>query len=344
MVGGRRGQVKDERFHLGPEHRTQLVGLPGPCGSVARGPGGQALAIVSGRPARVAVGEVAEHRDPRGKLGFLLDIQAPGLGLDAADDLRAIEALPVGGVDGDGELVVHPAAQRASAPLGQEELPGGGQVDLLQRAGRLLVEEVLQVVAAELEFVAVGAGVLLEVAILEIELEPLVDPADQGLPGPFRGVGVGGEVLVEGLADRVVEVALGLVAGGCLGVLERGALDVARRQLDAQALADPLGERGGAVVGVEEPVGRLLDLAVDHLQDHVLGRCPLEQALAERVHPLPLLIHDLVVFEKVLAGIEVPLLDLFLGTLDALGDHPALDGLALLASPAGVEDGRDPLA
>ena len=75
--------------------------------------------------------------------------------------------------------------------------------------GGLLVEELLEVVAAELELVAVGAGVLLEVAVLEVELEPLVGPAGQGLPGPFRRVGVGGEVLLHRLADRLVELALG---------------------------------------------------------------------------------------------------------------------------------------
>src|SRR5213076_99208 len=84
-------------------------------------------------------------------------------------------------------------------------------------------------------------------------------------------------------------------------------------------------------------------LAVDHLEDHVLGRGAFEQALAERVDALPLLVHDLVVFEEVVADIEVPLLDLLLGPLDAAADHPALDGLALLHAQPG-QHGGDPLA
>ena len=97
----------------------------------------------------------------------------------------------------------------------------------------------------------------------------------------------------------------------------------------------------GAVVVGEEPVDGVADLVVDHLQDRVLGRRAVEEPLAEAVDALPLVVHHLVVFEQVLADVEVALLDLLLGRLDPAGDHPALDGLALLHAEPG-EHGRRP--
>ena len=64
----------------------------------------------------------------------------------------------------------------------------------------------------------------------------------------------------------------------------------------------------GAVVVGQKPAWRRPDLAVDHLEDHFLGRGALEQALAERVDALALLVHHLVVFQQILADIEVALL------------------------------------
>src|SRR3984893_16052194 len=48
-----------------------------------------------------------------------------------------------------------------------------------------------------------------------------------------------------------------------------------------------------------------------------------------------LVVHDLVVFEQVLADVEVALLDLLLGPLDAPRHHAALDGLAVLHAHLG---------
>jgi hypothetical protein len=65
----------------------------------------------------------------------------------------------------------------------------------------------------------------------------------------------------------------------------------------------------------------------------------LQDVFPELVDRLALLVHDVVVFEEVLAGLEVPPLDLLLGPLDGLRNHGVLDRLALLhAEPA-----HDPL-
>ena len=70
---------------------------------------------------------------------------------------------------------------------------------------------------------------------------------------------------------------------------------------------------------------------------------PLRMLLAVAVDALALLVHDLVVFEQVLADLEVAFFDLLLGALDAARDHAALDGLALLHAQPG-EDVLHPLA
>ena len=71
------------------------------------------------------------------------------------DHLGLAQLRPPGRVDGQAELVVDPAGQRPAAPVVLEELAGRGQVDRLDRGARLLDEEFLEVVAAELELVAV---------------------------------------------------------------------------------------------------------------------------------------------------------------------------------------------
>ncbi len=57
-----------------------------------------------------------------------------------------------------------------------------------------------------------------------------------------------------------------------------------------------------------------------------MGGDPFEQALAERVDALALLVHDLVVFEQVLADVEVAFLDFLLG--------PSIRRLTILLSMA----------
>ena len=55
------------------------------------------------------------------------------------------------------------------------------------------------------------------------------------------------------------------------------------------------------------------------------------------------MVHDLVIFEEVLADVEVAFLDFFLGALDTARHHPALDGLAFLHAETRQPVG-DPLA
>ena len=67
------------------------------------------------------------------------------------------------------------------------------------------------------------------------------------------------------------------------------------------------------------------------------------QLPAQSVHRLTLFVHHVVVFENVLAGLEVLGFHCLLRRLDALGDHAALDGHALFhAQP--LQQRADPLA
>ncbi len=84
----------------------------------------------------------------------------------------------------------------------------------------------------------------------------------------------------------------------------------------------------------------------DHLFDHLLDifpeRLSLEDLFALFVDDLPLAVHDVVIFQQVLADIEILPLDTLLGIFDRLGNQPVLDRLSLFhADP--VHDGGDPL-
>ena len=84
----------------------------------------------------------------------------------------------------------------------------------------------------------------------------------------------------------------------------------------------------------------------DHLFEHLLHifpeRLSLEDLFALFVDDLPLAVHDVVIFQQVLADIEILPLDTLLGILDRLGNQPMLDRLSLFhADP--VHDGGDPL-
>ena len=95
----------------------------------------------------------------------------------------------------------------------------------------------------------------------------------------------------------------------------------------------------------------LLAHPLDHVGQLLLGGLghvlALEDAVAVLVDDLALLVHHVVVLERVLALEEVAVLDLLLRSLDLLGEHLGLDRLllALLAGGAEpVEDAVDAVA
>jgi len=145
-------------------------------------------------------------------------------------------------------------------PVGFEEFAGRVQVKLLDGGAGLLMQKLLEILAAELEFIRILAGELLEVLLLEVQLEAVVRPRRQRDPGPLRGIGVGGEVFLDRFADGLVELTLGLGPDNLASVLEAGTLQIARGDLDTQPLGDPFGEAGGAVVLGQEALGGVLDL------------------------------------------------------------------------------------
>ena len=162
-------------------------------------------------------------------------------------------------VDRQPELVMDPARQRAAAPVGLEELaaPASGRSS---RSTRLAFSwrNSSRSSRPNSNSSPSWLGELPEVLLLEVQLEPVVGPVRQGLPGPLRRVGVGGEVLLDGLADRLVELALGLGAGRSRAASsKRRALEVARRSSSTPSRwRDPLGEAGRAVVVGQEPARR----------------------------------------------------------------------------------------
>ena len=72
-----------------------------------------------------------------------------------------------------------------------------------------------------------------------------------------------------------------------------------------------------------------LDDVVDHREDVVLEVLARQDLAALAVHDFALLVHDVVVFEDVLADVEVARLDLLLRVLDGVRDELVLDGLVL---------------
>ena len=234
----------------------------------------------------------------------------------------------------DAELVLHPGTGRADAVIGLEELAAGREIDLGDRRRGLLQEKRIELLAAD----------LLQLAVADGQVPARVGELGQGLPVPVALVfGVGGQVLFQGVHDLPLGLPLGLVHGKALGILEIEAAEVAGVELHRQFLAGPLGEGLRAVIAGQELVQAAVDLLADHVQHELLAIGAFQDPLPIAVDPLPLLVHDLVVFQEVLAGLEVPLFDLLLGALDAARDHPAFDRFALLhAQPR--EPVLDPLA
>ena len=87
---------------------------------------------------------------------------------------------------------------------------------------------------------------------------------------------------------------------------------------------------------------RLVQHLLDHPLDDVLDISPLQELLALAVDQLALCVHDVVVFQEVLADLEVVGLHPLLGRLDGPGDPGVFDGLPLL-HPQLLHDLADPL-
>ena len=115
-----------------------------------------------------------------------------------------------------------------------------------------------------------------------------------------------------------------------LCLLRREATVIRGAELAGELPRGPGGVRLGGVVLVEDATDILRDLPVDHLLNQLAAVGPFQNPLAESIHPLALLIHHLVVFEEILADVEVAFFDLLLRRLDPPRDHPALDRFAFL--------------
>ena len=81
----------------------------------------------------------------------------------------------------------------------------------------------------------------------------------------------------------------------------------------------------GCGVSLDVGLDDLLDQRVAHVDDVVLDRRTREQFLTPMVHHLALAVHHVVVFEQMLADVEVVRLDLLLRVLDRLADPSMLD-------------------
>ncbi len=124
--------------------------------------------------------------------------------------------------------------------------------------------------------------------------------------------------LVDGKVDDIVYV---------VGALELGDVDLGRvelLELSLQRLPVPVALRG---LGREDELDRGGYRIGDPVLDEVFAGRALENRAAPVVYDLTLAVHHLVVFENVLADLEVLRLDLSLRPFDRLRDHLCLDRL-----------------
>src|SRR4051794_4587646 len=156
--------------------------------------------------------------------------------------------------------------------------------------------------------------------------------------------------LLLALVVRVDRVLPELILEGL--TLDRVRVDVLRRDRDRVDLLE-LGEQP-----VDVPVLHVVadQVLVDQALDHVLDLLPggtrhvlaLEDAVADLVDDLALLVHHVVVLEDALADQEVLLLDLALGGLDLLREHLRVERLLLAGllrdRAEAVEDAIDAVA
>ena len=83
-------------------------------------------------------------------------------------------------------------------------------------------------------------------------------------------------------------------------------------------------------IACEELLAAGLDVLLQHIVHLGADVLAVQDLAALTIDDLALLVHDVVVFQDVLADLEVPALELLLGRLDGAGDHPVLDGGVLV--------------
>src|SRR5436305_10584376 len=196
----------------------------------------------------------------------------------------------------------------------------------------VLLERIALAVAAQADpllQVVEGEEVVLPGRVHRIEHDGALEAADDLL-------GVAALLLDVALLDRLPEGVAQLVDAEILQPQIAGVDVEVGEHLGAQAGEVPFLRIGllGAVE-VEQAFDDVLDDA-----HHVLAPlAPFEDVAATLVDRLALLVHHVVVFEEVLADLEVPPLDLGLGALDRLAHHAVLDRFALFHAEAA----HDPL-
>ena len=111
---------------------------------------------------------------------------------------------------------------------------------------------------------------------------------------------------------------LALSLATCAASSKRAAREVAGLELDAEPVGRELGEAApgrSRRPGTAPRPASICSSIMSRMRQ--LAVAAVEDLLPVAVDPLALVVHHLVVFEQVLADVEVALLDLLLGRLDA---------------------------
>src|SRR5215211_4837131 len=268
------------------------------------------VAVAAGRAARPAA-----DRPPAAGLrsgGLAAAVLALDLDLDVEDE--AGELLP-------------DRVDQAPEHLEAVVLVGDDRLDLREPAQMDALAQVVHVVQ-----------VLAPALVDDLEQDVALESAHQLLAELLLALVVSlDDVLAELLDQRLAGQRVGIDV--VLGQTDRIHLLELREQAAQVPVLD--------VVALEVLAGQSLDRVGDLLPRGLRHVVTLEDAVADLVDDLALLVHDVVVLEDALAHQEVLVLDLLLGVLDLLGEHLRVERLflALLVHRAEpVEDAVDPVA
>ena len=229
--------------------------------------------------------------------------------------------------DLDAELVAHPAAGRPHAEVRLQIAGARRQVDPRDRLVGLLDQLFGQLVAAD----------LLQVAVAEVEAPAGVGQLGQRLPVPFA---LRLRPRAGSLRSRRAPATRPCGWPRRWRCRSASSKSTPRKSRGVELHVQQLAGRGGERFACRSP-GRgtasrcSSTCSVDHLGDQVAAVDAVENPLAVAVDALPLLVHHLVVFEQVLADLEVALFDLLLGAFDAAARPSGSRSPRLPACPAG---------